>query len=48
MKCGKKYDVETVCCNEEMDVEDNVLVCNNCGNEAEVPSCCGAMKRIDE
>lgn len=47
-KCGKSYEVETMCCNEEMDRADNALTCDNCGNEVEIPSCCGQDMEIAE
>lgn len=47
-RCGNSYEVETICCGEEMDREDNKLVCNNCGNEIEIPSCCGEEMEIVE
>ncbi len=40
-KCGRKYDVDNICCGDEMEREDNKLRCNICGNEEAIPSCCG-------
>lgn len=40
-KCGKSYEVENMCCEVEMEREDNMLTCQKCKNDVEIPSCCG-------
>ena len=40
-KCGKKFEVDDVCCDEQMEREGNKLTCVVCGDEIEIPSCCG-------
>jgi len=40
-KCGKKYEVDDECCDEEMEREGNKLTCIVCKDEIEIPSCCG-------
>jgi hypothetical protein len=40
-KCGKKYEVDDECCDEEMEREGNKLTCIVCKDEIDIPSCCG-------
>lgn len=47
-KCGKSYEVETMCCGQEMDRENNTLTCAVCDSETEIPSCCGEKMEIVE
>jgi len=42
-KCGKKYEVEDECCDEEMERDGNKLTCNTCKDEIEIPACCGEV-----
>lgn len=47
-KCGKSYEVETMCCEQEKERDGNTLTCAACGSETEIPSCCGEEMFIVE
>lgn len=43
--CGTDIEVP-MCCESDMKVENNMLVCFMCNNEKSVPICCGKEMKV--
>ncbi|MEK6839339.1 MAG: hypothetical protein AABX72_00185 [Nanoarchaeota archaeon] len=42
--CGTDIEVP-MCCEADMQVEEEKLVCSMCGNEKNIPICCGKQMK---